>query len=194
MAFAGVAPSKTKAQIRSKSGMILLIDSVAFNAATAPTQPGGGAAGAYTIAGASIKYLGVVEHKTLKTPINPGEVVTDQYKTELGIEKLYEGEGTLLGTYENSDLNELENGLYAMLIADPASVTAMTGFSSSAADMSGITVGQVFNVHTIKDKLSINVNEANDFGEAQRTPITFKHIMDDIEDGYFKNVNVTISA
>ncbi len=190
--FTGIAPQKSKAEIRSRSAIIMVMKATDFIALAPPDQSTKTID--ISVAGSMPIYMvGVAEYKTVKSTVVGGESVQDQLKTTIEINKNLEGEATLLGTYENDALDDLENETWTMFLADPDSVSSMASWDP-ASQILVQTVGESFLAHEILDKVTINTGESGEYGEAQRTPMTFTKELESMSDGRFKAIVTSFSA
>ena len=189
MAFTGRKIQTPKNLIRSQKAMILLIKASDAEALVPADQT----VKSMAVPRANILFFGLGEYDTVKAPTEDGEVIKDHDGNDIVLDKDLNGELTVLGKFENNELDDIEEETWTVVAADPKTVYAMDGFSSAAASMAAITAGQTFTAHEVFHKVKISGNSPNDYGTAQRSAFKFNKELESHSDGKFKGLTMTAS-
>lgn len=188
MAFLGRPVQTLKSAIRSRKALIVLAKASDIEAAIPADQN----TKAMSIARDKLLFFGLGEQETVSAPTENGETVSDHDGNEIVLDKVLNGEMTVLGTFENDDIDDIEDEAWSIFTCDPKTVYAMTGYASSAASMAAVTAGQTFVAHEIFHNVKISGNTPNEYGTAQRTAFTFTKELETNSDSKFKGITITL--
>lgn len=185
MAFTGKAVQTTG--LEAEGALVLLVDSANFTDVPADQTDK-----ASTITDSNILFFGNTEYQTAKTPISEEEAVRDAFGNNVSMSHNLEGEGVVLGNLTKQERQDLREGNWTVLIADPVDVAALTNFSKSATNMNGMTGS--FTAFEIYDNVKITFDGGREYNTTRKTAFKFSKIMKEETDDAYDDVEVTLSA
>lgn len=190
MPWTGRKIQTPKTEVRSQKALLVL----ALSSAVESAIPANQTLKAMSVARANLTFFGLGEYETVKAPTEDGETIKDHDGNNIVLDKNLNGEMTVLGKFENNEIDDLEEETWTIFVCDPKTVYSMAGYSSSAPSMAAITAGETFLAHEIFHKVKISGNSPNDYGTAQRTAFTFNKELESNSDGKFKAITVTATT